>query len=391
MEYTALLSNIEEESTQRIKKIHRLAKKIWVQRRYEPMDIRNKCLDRWDLLADEIDSEIVPLISCYDNHISSNLIFGSGSFSTGEFQIQQYNIVKSYTDTPPMALNGIVTNKSGDHNSNGTKIAQKYNIPYVELDFIDWYHEFIDANEPNPIRATRYWYPENDDNNPNLSQISRNFKIRQDQFHAHLGEVIEATMPHSTDSVSARGYNFQFCSQIFSHQQNHLPHINDTHPADLRYINEQSHEKLYAGWQSGAIQLMLNDNIPPPYRGSLIEVSNMDKITQIHQLDEGALLALGPGVNPTSNLVGELSARQIQNAMKISDDYLFCSLEPTGLIYLWGITKKAIPVKYLTQNGKELEIMQRAVVIGDKVYNGATPWGANLSSDIKLVENFLFP
>jgi hypothetical protein len=84
-----------------------------------------------------------------------------------------------------------------------------------------------------------------------------------------------------------------------------------------------------------------------------------------------------------------MSATQIQEAMKIMDDYLFCTLEPTGLILAWGISDKALPVIYQDLHGNRVVSKQRLIVVGDKIRSGINAWGKDLKSDVKELENFL--
>ncbi len=384
-------SMIAERSAERIKLLHHLAKKIWSIRKWTPKELQNKCMDAWDTLSSDIDSEIVPLISFKEGIPINNLIFGSGSFSTGNFQLEQFERVKTYTKNLPVIPSGIIANKSEENGCNASQISNKFNLPLIEIDFNDWYHQFIDKHEENPTKATRYFYNLKDPKSPSLGEITHRFNIRQDQFHKNLGEKIFSITNSVANIVSARGYNFQFCSNIFKHQLNQLPHINDTHPADLSYIDKKTQEKLYAGWQSGAIQLMMDDKIHKTFHGSLIEVDFMDKISQINSLDEGALLAFSEGVIPPIDNDINMTAKDIQNAMKIIDDYLFCTLEPTGLILLWGITKKKVPVVYQALNGDPIIVKQRAIIVGNKFHSGVNVWGKNLDEDIKEIYDFLFP
>lgn len=391
MEYEAFIQSIRQDSTNRIKKLMHFAKKIWEDRGFQPIEIQNKCQDAWDDLVSNMDCKIVPLIPIDEDRPIYNTIFGSGSFSTGKFQIEQYLKIQKIISEPPIQLQGIVSNKSEDHNCNAEKNSQKYNIPLVLVDFIDWYHEFIDKNETNPIRATRYWYPPDAEKKPSLAELARRFKVRQEEYHKILGEKLSTTFSSHTDIVSARGYNFQFCSNIFPHQQNHLPAINDTHPGDLTYIDPKTHEKLYAGWQAGAVQKMIEDKVHQVFHGSLIEVGYMDSITQISEVDTGALLALGEGVKiPLVQDLGiNFDAQQIQNAMKIIDDYFYCSFEPTGLLLFWGMTDKPVPVVYQDLQGKPVVVKQRAVVVGDKFHSGVNAWGLDLDKDLVELTRFL--
>ncbi|MFX1255645.1 MAG: hypothetical protein ACFFCZ_28840 [Promethearchaeota archaeon] len=381
------MDQIKKQSEERIRIIHHLSKRIWKAEQWSPVELQNKCMEAWDKLGLDLGIKIHPLVPVTNDSSINNLIFGSGGFSTAEFQVAQYFIVKNYAPKPPVLLQGIVTNKSEDHGCNARKVSKKYQVPLIELDFADWYHEFIDAKEKNPIRASRYWYRKDDPNKPSKSEIVNRFKIRQDEFHRTLGEKIAAYLPHSTDIVSARGYNFQFCSNIFQHQKQ-KPHINDTHPADLTYVNPQTKEKLYSGWQANAVQLMLNDR-HRIVRGSLIEIEYMDSLSQIEELDEGVLLAIGTGINKplTSKL---LDASKIQSLLKLVDDYVFCTLEPTGILLTWGISEKPYPVIYQSLDNTEVILQQHLVVVGNQIRSGVNAWGKDLKTDIRELEKFLF-
>jgi hypothetical protein len=385
MDFDKFKEEIEEESFKNINKLHRLSKKIWQRYDLNPYDLQHKCITRWNELEDEIGSKIHPLIKVYENRPVTNLIFGSGSFSTGEFQARQYEKVSKYLKNTPITLQGIVTNKSKENGCNGKTVALKYKLPYISLDFTDWYHNFINENESNPTKATRYWYPPNDVHMPPSEEIQHRFDIRQNQFHKALGEEIEKRVSYPTDIVSARGYNFQFCSNLFLHQKNNLPVINDTHPTDLTYVDPLSKERLYPGWQSQAVKLMLEDNVTH-IRGSLIGVNYMDKTEQISELDEGPLLAIGEGVNINPSLDND--ANQVQEMIKIMDDYFFCTLEPTGLILAWGVTEKKMPVAYQTLYGETIIIQQHAILVGDKVLSGINAFGSNLTKNLSALEVF---
>jgi hypothetical protein len=384
LSYEKLLNQVERDSQQNIESIHHLASKIW--KINSPIEIQTICLDAWDEIGKNIGSTIKPLVPASKDHPVTNLIFGSGSFSTGKFQAQQYEKVRSYLDKPPIILQGIVSNKSREHGCNGPEIAKQFKVANINLDFNEWYHENVNQREENPIRATRYWYPPGKEKEIDMKDIENRFNIRQNVFHKILGEKIAEKVDYPTNIVSARGYNFQFCRCIFSHQKNALPHVNDTHPADLSYVDPQNKTKLYVGWQSGATERMMEDHISR-LRGSLIEIEYMDRISQIHELDEGVLLALGHGVQSSSSK--NCSPSEIQNMLKIIDDYFFCTLEPTGLLLLWGVTKNKIPITYQDINGNPITINQKAVVIGNQVLSGINAFGYDFKKNLEDLEQFL--
>ena len=72
------------------------------------------------------------------------------------------------------------------------------------------------------------------------------------------------------------------------------------------------------------------------------------------------------------------------------DDYFFCTLIPTGLILMWGITEQPVSVEFLTKTGEKISLKKPGIVIGKKLYEH-NPWGLNLQKDLTFIENFLFP
>lgn len=371
-------------SAERVQLLHRLAKKIWVEKRWTALDLQARCLESWDELGGEIGTEILPLIPVEGDRPTTNIIFGSGGFTTGEFQAAQYKLVESYVANPPTTLLGIVANRSKAHGCGASRVSERFNLPLVELDFADWYHENVDSGEEKPIQATRYLYPKEGFRRPDIQELSRRFSIRQEGFHRALGDKFAEIFNQPIDIVSARGYNFQLCSSIFRRQKR-LPHANDTHPADLTFIDDETREKKYTGWQAAPIERMLADG-HKSIRGSLIEVEYMDSFLDIEKLDEGALLAIGEGVDKPWF---PAEASMIQEALKLVDDYVFCTLEPTGLILAWGITKEPVPAMFQNVEGKPIVLKQRSIVIGDEVRSGINAWGRSLNEDVKKLEDFL--
>jgi hypothetical protein len=121
--------------------------------------------------------------------------------------------------------------------------------------------------------------------------------------------------------------------------------------------------------------------------GSLIKVEFMDSIEQTHELDEGALLAIGEGINIEGKT--GYKARDIQNALKLIDDYVFCTLEPTGLLLTWGISEEKLPVTYRDINGNQIKLMHNLIIVGEKIRSGIHTWGKDLPTDLKELGDFL--
>jgi hypothetical protein len=378
---------VERRSNERVESVHSIAKKIWGERQFTPVDLQNKCIEKWEEIGNALGTRILPLVPVSEEGPVSNLVFGSGGFSTGFFQAKQYKVVEEYAPKPPVTLLGLVANRSSEHGCNAFQVSEKLGVPLVELDFEDWYRENIDDGEEKPILATRFWFSADDSNRPPESELIERFRIRQELFHGALGRRISEDLGAVIDTVSARGYSFQFCSSLFPIQDT-IPMLNDTHPADLTYVDPGTGERLYPGWQSGPIRRMMRDGLVHIV-GSLIKVEFMDRIEQIYELDEGALLAMGEGVFIEDQK--RYPAREVQNALKLIDDYVFCALEPTGLILAWGISEDKLPVTYRDLRGNRIELMQNLIVVGGKIRSGINTWGKDLFNDLKELDEFLFP
>jgi hypothetical protein len=378
------MEQVRKRGDERVQMIHKLARRVWKERRLSPSELQNRCLEAWDDAGAALGTRMRPLVPIEEDRQATDLIFGSGSFTTGEFQAAQFRAVAKYAAKPPVVLRGLVANRSEANGCNAAGVSRRFHVPLVELDFAEWYHEYIDGDETNPIQATRYWYPPGDPGRPPLLELARRFDIRQRQFHAVLGEMIAESMG-PTDIASARGYSFQFCGAMFRHQRE-KPHVNDTHPADLTYVDPGTKEKLYPGWQSSAVQLMMRDH-HRTFRGSLIEVEYMDRVEQIDELDEGALLAIGEGVSPETDVT--MKAREIQSAIKLVDDHVFCTLEPTGLLLAWGISEKPLQIEFQDIDGNPVMVNQRVIAVGDRVRSGVNAWGRDLKQDLGELERFL--
>ena len=377
------LARAERLGADRVARIHRLAKRIWGERRWTPADLQARCAEAWDGIGSDLGVRVRPLVPIAEDGPAANLIFGSGGFTTGAHQAAQFREVMKYARKPPVVLQGLVANRSAANGCRASEVSRQFGVPIVELDFADWYREAIDARESNPITATRFWFPRDDPKRPPPEELARRFDIRQHRFHGALGEKIAETVSGPTDIASARGYSFALSGAPFRGQPR-APHANDTHPADLTFVDPATKAKLYPGWQAGPIERMLKDG-HRTLRGSLIEVEFMDRLAQVDELDEGALLAVGGGVAPE----GAMAAKDVQTAMKLVDDDVFCTLEPTGLILTWGITERPVPVEFQDVGGSPVTLTQRAVVVGDAIRSGVNAWGRDLERDVGGLERFL--
>ncbi|MHA1619835.1 MAG: hypothetical protein ACTSVZ_11185, partial [Promethearchaeota archaeon] len=96
-----------------------------------------------------------------------------------------------------------------------------------------------------------------------------------------------------------------------------------------------------------------------------------------------------PESNSKSDLDSEFTAQEIQKAMKIIDDYFYCTLEPTGLLLFWGITDRPVPVVYQDLHGNPVIVHQKAIVVGDHFHSGVNAWGKNLDTDLEELKKLM--
>ena len=115
LDFDKFMLRVKERCEDRVQLIHALSKRIWNLEKITPVELQCKCIDEWEKFGNEIGSNIIPLIPVKDDRPVTNLIFGSGSFSTGSFQAAQYVAVKKYAPEPPVILQAIVANKSIEH------------------------------------------------------------------------------------------------------------------------------------------------------------------------------------------------------------------------------------------------------------------------------------
>lgn len=133
MKWETYLKELEERSLDQISRLQRLAKHLFDRLRWEPADLQNKCLEAWDRMKEEMNSKILPFVPVKEKGSGGNLIFGSGTFSTGEFQIKQY--LEMLCSHPPIKIQAIISNKSLAHGCKASEISKNANIPLIELDF----------------------------------------------------------------------------------------------------------------------------------------------------------------------------------------------------------------------------------------------------------------
>ena len=233
------------------------------------------------------------------------------------------------------------------------------------MDFEQWYRGNIDRNSQNPIRETRFVYFRGDSDRPSREEVERRLGIRN-QYGAELMKAVEEKVGLKPDTISLRGYSFPITIPISA---------DDTHPADLSYVEPDTGKPLYPGWQAQGTAKMVMDR-HRIFRSSLIRTTPVNSFDDIKQVDAGELLSLSPGLQPS----GMPDANAILEAMKRTEDSFLITLKSTGLLnYFWGIGEKPIGIRYRSLTG-EVEVMGRPVIVGPKIMSGKEAFGQTIEN-----------
>ncbi|OYD17486.1 hypothetical protein CH333_00785 [candidate division WOR-3 bacterium JGI_Cruoil_03_44_89] len=289
-------------------------------------------------------------------------VFGSGTFSTGRYEIYIARELEKELGWAPVRYTLVVTNSK---KSRAGEAADEFGLPLVQLDFSSWYRENYDSTSEKPISETSLFKPG--------ELIAQKFNIRA-EFDGALRDIIEKSggLP---DLISLRGYNFPVMYTLLRKEKKL---IDDTHPADLS-LTDRAGVPLCPGWQVGAVRKMRNCGCTT-FRSSLIEVKPFFSVSDVTSLDAGKIYALSPGIKPPSSW----STKKIQENMKRTEDYFLCAIKATGLFpYMWGISKKKYEVEYVTKEGEVVTKSQPAIIVGEQIRCGRNAFGGNMK-DISL-------
>jgi len=370
--------NIKAISNERVKAVKTLTKMIW--NKYAPYELQQKMLSLWEGLSKKTGIKFVSLYKLKKDEVLSCAIFGSGSFSTGRKELEIAREIKEELGWSPVDYKFIVTNRS---KSNARAVFEEFKelgLAYVELDFSNWYRENYDRNSKSPIKDTRFFYPPGEEAPPS-EVIERNFNVRK-EFDKAVNKAIVKTGNFPT-SISLRGYNFPLFTTFKTLvPAGHRLVIDDTHPADMSYVDPKTRLQLYPGWKSGATGKMKSDG-HSLCRGSLIAIDLLDTFADAQKVDTGILYALAPGIRSPSRW----SAKAIQTNMKQTEDHFFNALKATGLFpYLWGISVDPQKVKYQAIDSNIVELNQRLLVVGDQIRAGRDAFGQTLD-DLKTIRD----
>jgi len=300
-------------------------------------------------------------------------VWGSGSFSTGRQELYEAARLERRLGWSPVDYVGVVANASIDDapgmpaKCKAEKVAGEFKKRIVAKDFVAWYRGAIDGRSENPVRETRFFYPPGSSDVPPEAELRRRFELRQRFEREALVPGMREVFGELPFSASLRGYNFPIMTPHAAMQ------VDDTHPADLSYVDASGHA-LYPGWQDGATAGMIRDGVPE-YRSSLITVNPATTFELAQSVDSGELLALGAGMASED---APAEAKKVQEHLKRTDEYVLCALKATGLLRLWSISTGPMPVGYRTLDGGSVEVMQRAVLVGDRLYSGADAFGRSM-------------
>jgi len=302
-------------------------------------------------------------------------VWGSGSFSTGYIELGEAKLLKEKLGWSPANYAGVVSNNDNQEKCKARKVAGEFNLKVAAVDFPTWYRENIDKKSKSPTADTQFFYPPGSGYVPTEAELRRRFEIRQRFEREALVPEMKERFGELPFSASLRGYNFPIMTKEAARQ------VDDTHPADLSYVDSKGHA-LYPGWQAGATDGMIRDGIPV-YRSSLIAVQPATTFELAQSVDSGELLALAPGIRIKQEDI-PAEAKDVQNALKQTDDYVLCALKATGMLRLWSLSVDPITVEYRTVDERSVEVKQRAVLVGSRLYCGRDAFGQNLGDFAEL-------
>jgi hypothetical protein len=352
--------NISAISRSRIERIIEIALDLW--RHNTLKELRRKLEDIWQ-------DEFTPLYEFEDEPLSC-AVFGSGTFSTGRYEIYISREIEKELGWVPVRYTLIVTNK---RKSRAGEVANEFGLPLVELDYSSWYRENHDSTSENPIRETSLFKPG--------KSIVQRFNVRA-EFDRGLRDRIEKSggLP---DLISLRGYSFPVMYTLLKGEKRL---IDDTHPADLS-LTDRNGVPLCPGWQVGAVEKMRACGCKL-FKSSLIEVKPFFSVSDVTSIDTGKIYALSPGIKPPSSW----STKKIQENMKRTEDYFLCALKATGLFpYMWGVSKKNCKVEYITKEGEIVTKSQPAIIVGEKIRCGRDAFGRDMMDISKPIRPTTFP
>ena len=300
-------------------------------------------------------------------------VWGSGGFSTGRQELHEAARLGQRLGWSPVDYVGAVTNASIEDapgmpaKCKAKKVAGEFKKRIAAKDFVAWYRDSVDGRSENPVRETRFFYPPGSGDVPPEAELRRRFELRQRFEREALVPEMREVFGELPFSASLRGYSFPIMTPHAAEQ------FDDTHPSDLSYVDAAGHA-LYPGWQEGATAGMIRDGIPE-YRSSLITVNPATTFELAQSVDSGELLALGAGM---ARQDAPAEAKKVQEHLKQTDEYVLCALKATGLLRLWSFSIEPMPVSYRTLDGGPVEVMQRAVLVGDRLYSGADAFGRSM-------------
>jgi hypothetical protein len=327
-------------------------------------ELRDQAASRYDVKFEPLMGHDVPTCA----------VWGSGSFSTGYIELCEAKLLKEKLGWSPVNYVGVVSNNDNQEKCKARKVAGEFNLKVAAVDFPTWYRENIDKKSKSPTAETQFFYPPGSEDVPAEAVLRRRFEIRQKFERDALAPEMKEKLGELPLSASLRGYNFPNMTQA-------ARQVDDTHPADLSYVDSNGHA-LYPGWQAGATAGMIRDGIPV-YRSSLIAVQPATTFELAQSVDSGELLALAPGIRIKQEDV-PAEAKDVQNALKQTDDYVLCALKATGLLRLWSLSKEPITVEYRTLDERSVKVKQRAVLVGGRLYCGRDAFGQNLGDFAEL-------
>ena len=359
-----ILTETKPISDARVKELTNFLYEFWEQYNKNVRELVLDVREKFDSLHSGY-GEIVPVVPfdlASQRDAVNAVLFASGKATTLDYELEAALRIKEDLGFNPVKYVAVVSNANdkSDGSVRVREVAEKYReslgVKYVCLDFKEWYKKMGFPKTKGPIPDTNFIT----ENEIPDSERARRFDIRQQFESALMGELerIVRINPHQP-ALRLRGYNFPFIGY----------EATDTHPADLRDYNPETGKPRYPGWQSKATEGMIKDGYTT-FHGSLIYVNPITDPSLWQDLDAGELLYAGGGYE----LPEKRTAKQIQTAMKLTEDRIMCYFEAMGGTLLMGRTVRPGNVHYFTSpNGRDgvlFEVQQRLVVVGDRIMSG---------------------
>jgi folate-dependent phosphoribosylglycinamide formyltransferase PurN len=251
----------------------------------------------------------------------------------------------------------VITNRE---RSNAQKVAEEFGLSSLLVDYTEW-------RKANDVSGSTKLFGFEPGQEPPGDVLEERVKVKK-AFDLELHNAMVERLGMIPESISLRGYDFILTDQLF----NCDTEVDNTHPANL-IIRETNGEPAYAGWQEAAYNKMREDGFNK-FQTTLIRVGYIGSCSDLVEVDAGEMIAISPG--------------NIGQYDKIEDHYLL-TLKATGILpYFWGLSKEPEKIEYQTITGEPVFIVQKSVIVGDRVMSGRGVFGQD-EEDLQIFTKIL--